>query len=350
MITNRQMILENFMSSTADLVIVDTANNEYGYPVSSVNYNYAVVYKLWQVGQVYVKHDIVMAENSLYYVVASDLQPSTTQPLNSSVYMNFETSDGIVWRKYAVPYNTYELGSSLYACVLNSIVNTPQVNSVQSVNALVSDVSTHNNLGFLTSTGVGAVAIKGDTHVYTTVGGAYYKPYDLFVTSNTTNGTGFVGSAVITAGSVTSVTIVSGGTGYQQGSLVFVTGDGTGASGTCTVDVTGTITAISVVLGGGDYSVADVYVTQPDAVTYDIELEPTNGIGYDVLNLLNVDYYIIIDKTVELLTPVTTKAIKLCKTKRNTAEEYVSYSVSTVNEVVLQDTQQLKYTIRFASQ
>lgn len=349
MTANRQLVINSFMNTDADIVLVDSNNNEHAFGVSSVNYNYAVVYKNWSAGSVYTTHDIVMVNDVLYYVVTGTSTPAITQPENGSAYRNFETSDGIVWRKYAVPYRTYELGSTLYACVLNSVLNTPQIGAVKSVNALSTDVATGSTVDFLTKTGVGAATVKGNTHLYITLGGVNYREHDLVAVSTTTNGTGFVGNVSISGGVVTDVEVVSGGTGYQSNSQVVLTGDGAGAVCTCVVDGTGSVTSVTVTSGGSNYNTANVYVVTADTSTYQIELEPLNGIGYDVLNL-PVNYYIIVDKVVELDTQITVNKVMLCRKKRTTAEDYVVYSVSTVNEVVLEDTQQLKYVLKFETQ
>lgn len=57
-------------------------------------------------------------------------------------------------------------------------------------------------------------------------------------------------------GSVVSVTVTDGGSGYTSASVDFLSSDGTGAAATATI-VDGVITAVTVTDGGGGYEVGD---------------------------------------------------------------------------------------------
>lgn len=347
MINQRQLLLDSVMKTDMDIVIVDNNSIEYGYPVSSVNYNYAVKCKQWQAGQVYTKSDLVISNGSIYYVISDSPDSSVDAPVSESVYRNFESTDGIVWRKFAVPYNTYEIGSHVYACILNSIVNTPQTNAIESIAALSLDV-TGTFHGILTKSGIGAVPVIGSRNVYVSTGGIGYKSHDLYYNSTSAQtGSGFVGNVILSGGVITGITILNGGTGYTQNSKIIVAGDGVGFNCELEIDVTGSVTGINILSGGTNYNVADPYVVNQDVSVYPIQLEPTNGIGYDVLNL-PVDYYIIVDKTVEIETQISATKIKLSKKKKNSNDDYVDYAVSTLNEISLSGTHQLKYLLKFS--
>ncbi len=67
-------------------------------------------------------------------------------------------------------------------------------------------------------------------------------------------------NAVITAGEVSSINVVNGGSGYATSPVVTITGDGAGASFTANVSG-GAITSFTQVSGGAGYSFANVTIT-----------------------------------------------------------------------------------------
>lgn len=87
--------------------------------------------------------------------------------------------------------------------------------------------------------------------------GYTYTPLVTINVSNTTTGSGAVGTAVIDAGgsgvgTITSVTITNGGTGYTKGVRVkFTSATGREAIGTAVVNSTGVITGVTIVPGEG---------------------------------------------------------------------------------------------------
>lgn len=91
-----------------------------------------------------------------------------------------------------------------------------------------------------------------------------------------------LGSVTISSGAVTAVAITSGGTVYEVGQTVTITGDGTGATAEVqTVSGTGAITAINVTAGGSGYTAATATVGAP---TGDPSGTPwPDGIGYGTL-------------------------------------------------------------------
>jgi hypothetical protein len=94
-------------------------------------------------------------------------------------------------------------------------------------------------------------------------------------------------------GRIDVINILNGGTTYYSGSsisnyaVVTVTGDGTGAS--VTVDVTaGVITAVHIISGGSGYSYATITITDPLKISGGVSavleavISPQYGHGYDV--------------------------------------------------------------------
>ena len=76
-------------------------------------------------------------------------------------------------------------------------------------------------------------------------------------------------TVVLSAGTVSSVTIVSGGTGYGSTApiLYFLGGNGNGATATVTLS-SGTVSAVTVTAGGNNYTIAPiVYLTTSSAIT-----------------------------------------------------------------------------------
>ncbi len=75
---------------------------------------------------------------------------------------------------------------------------------------------------------------------------------DLFIPTDTT----YMGAGMGPGGSVSSVTVTNGGTGYTSAPTVnFTGGAGTGAAGTATI-INGAVTAVTVNLGGSGYTSA----------------------------------------------------------------------------------------------
>jgi hypothetical protein len=93
-------------------------------------------------------------------------------------------------------------------------------------------------------------------------------------------GHGATATATITTGTISAVTVTSGGTGYTSGKvgIVFVGGGGSGA--TCTVTVTSTTVAAVTVTGGGSgyTSAPTVVITAGASITLDSSTSTTTGI------------------------------------------------------------------------
>jgi hypothetical protein len=81
-------------------------------------------------------------------------------------------------------------------------------------------------------------------------------------------GTGAILTPVISAGTVSAVTITAGGSGYSTAPVIqFVGGNGNGATATCTVSG-GAINAVIVTTGGNNYTIAPyVVLTTASPVT-----------------------------------------------------------------------------------
>ena len=92
------------------------------------------------------------------------------------------------------------------------------------------------------------------------------------------SGSGATGTAVLTSGSVSSITLGSGGTGYASAPAVSITGGGgTGATATATVSG-GVVTGFTVTAGGTGYtSVPTVTVATSATTTGALNLSGTEG-------------------------------------------------------------------------
>merc|ERR1711988_860947 len=77
--------------------------------------------------------------------------------------------------------------------------------------------------------------------------------------SITDDSSGFAGTVTVTGGAVTAVAVTTGGSGFIPGYTdITISGDGSGATATATVDANGAITAITVVGGGTTFTAATV--------------------------------------------------------------------------------------------
>ena len=87
-----------------------------------------------------------------------------------------------------------------------------------------------------------------------------------------------------TAAGIERIEITDGGTGYTSAPTITITGDGTGATATCTVSG-GEINSITVTAKGTDYHVADIAFSSGDATARGV-IAPPSGHGTDPLQEL----------------------------------------------------------------
>ncbi|MBT6196722.1 MAG: hypothetical protein HOI54_06835 [Candidatus Marinimicrobia bacterium] len=98
----------------------------------------------------------------------------------------------------------------------------------------------------------------------------YFTNRYLNTTVTDSGGTGGVCTASLSADAVASVSVSTGGSGYNSTSLPsisFTGGGGTGASATAVVSSAGVITAITLVAGGSGYTSAPTVVVTPTPTT-----------------------------------------------------------------------------------
>lgn len=100
------------------------------------------------------------------------------------------------------------------------------------------------------------------------------------------------------AGTVDTIVVSNGGTGYTTAPSVTITGDGTGATATATV-VGGIVTAIEINSPGSGYTYADVAISGvgSDAAAY-ANVAPTGGHGSNALYELGA-YYVVMSCLME---------------------------------------------------
>jgi FtsP/CotA-like multicopper oxidase with cupredoxin domain len=90
-----------------------------------------------------------------------------------------------------------------------------------------------------------AVRVKFTNYLPTGPGG------DLFLPTDTT----YMGAGMGPNGSILSISVSNGGTGYTSAPSVSFAGDGTGAAATATV-INGAVTAVNITMGGSNYTAA----------------------------------------------------------------------------------------------
>ena len=94
-------------------------------------------------------------------------------------------------------------------------------------------------------------------------------------------------------GSIFSIEVTNGGTGYSPNTFANITGDGTGATCTVVRNSWGSISRIEVNNFGSGYSYGSISIVDPDALGSGAQayiiLPPNNGHGYDAVKELYSD-------------------------------------------------------------
>lgn len=100
-------------------------------------------------------------------------------------------------------------------------------------------------------------------HIFVTNPGSGYDP-DTFVVAKdasiaypTTQG---IANPVIASGAISSVTIVNSSSGYANGAVAFIIGDGTGATASVVLDGDDKLSSINVTAGGSNYTWANCVI------------------------------------------------------------------------------------------
>jgi hypothetical protein len=113
------------------------------------------------------------------------------------------------------------------------------------------------------------------------------------------NGIGAVLSVTVTAGAVTAVDVVAGGTGYINGQTLAFSGPGTGATAEIVV-AAGVITSVTVTAGGSGYTVAPTASVNG----YGFEVKK-NDVMYLVLGNVRLAFEIVDIRTKGNIPPYT---------------------------------------------
>jgi hypothetical protein len=104
-----------------------------------------------------------------------------------------------------------------------------------------------------------------------------------------------------TDGSINTVVVNSGGTGYASAPSVAITGDGTGATATATIDVgSGEVVAITITNAGSGYTYASVGISGGGgaSATASAIITPKGGHGADPVEELG-GYYVMMNSRLE---------------------------------------------------
>lgn len=258
---------------------------------------------------------------------------STVAPSGQSV-TPFSTSDGYVW-KYMGTANSVDItsfGTSQFIPIQVALSSGSAQYDVQTNAApgeISSFVSPYSKLGTgtvttatskLLSYNAGAGSVTPATpcvvsvtlnagalqHAYTTTPGAGYGPNTwAFVYDSTAVDGGCLASATITAGAISAITIGTAGTAYPNGALIFIVGDGTGATATATLDgTTHDMNSIAVTAGGSGYTWAEVVII-PGAVAWEAAaiIGPALGHGANIITELGASALLLSFDVTSTLSP-----------------------------------------------
>jgi hypothetical protein len=102
-------------------------------------------------------------------------------------------------------------------------------------------------------------------------------------------------------GSINNVVVTSGGTGYTSAPDVTITGDGTGAEATATIDIgSGEVTAITITVAGTGYTFASIGISGGGgaSATATAMITPKGGHGADPVEELG-GYYVMMNSRLE---------------------------------------------------
>ena len=169
----------------------------------------------------------------------------------------------------------YAVQSNARPGELSSFGNISQYTTVGSSSSMTSAVTTIVTRDGVAPTADALVSSSVDSnsvyHIFVTSPGSGY-PADTFAISRNaafaapaTPGTG---TLTITAGEITSAAVVNQSSGYPDGCVVVVIGDGTGAAISATLGVDDRISSFSVTDGGEGYTWAQLIVVPGDVATW----------------------------------------------------------------------------------
>ena len=212
---------------------------------------------------------------------------STVEPTATGTEI-FELSDGYVWKfmyQIGAADRTKFLSSAFMPVRKVAGTGNPafDVNGeIDSISVTAGGSSYTNATVVVTGDGTGATAtatITGDAVSAITITSAGTGYSFAIVNITSTDGTGATATAVLgstetpslqqavestaVSGTLDRVLVTAGGQDYIQGDVVvLINGDGTGATGSATVDAAGTVTGVNVTNPGSGYTFATITLTQ----------------------------------------------------------------------------------------
>ena len=260
----------------------------------------------WTSGSIYTKYDHkIDLRNSPFYVTVYDSStvkyyvykclennnnsPSTQKPTGNQL-IPVTYSDGYVWKyMYSISQSLMNSFGTTTKIPVKTAISSYFYNKGPISSIYVFDGGsgyTSNTTISITGDGTGATATpiisNGTiTAIQITNGGTGYTYASIAVASTgKTSGTDAILRAIIDTsaynedqavveqstipGAIHSVTITNGGTLYSQQTTISITGDGTGATATPTIDSNGKITKINITNIGQNYTYANIVINDPN--------------------------------------------------------------------------------------
>jgi hypothetical protein len=286
----------------------------------------------WESGTVYSQYDSSKdpfdpnAYTQPFYVITDEYNiykclnnnnnsPSTSKPTGTSTSV-INLADGYAWKYMGsvsgqdaagfltsdfipVEYKTYNDGSEQW-----NVQQAAKFKSISTFKILTqTGVFTTPVVSVIgVGTEASAFAVKDPItntirQVLITDPGHDYEPetYAIVYESGTPGSGAVVNvSSINSSGAITGVTIANPGSGYTNGAIALITGDGTGATASVTVSSGGSIQAVNITNGGSGYTSAKVWIIPGTvgAVAKAI-MAPINGHGSNIVSELGASSAII---------------------------------------------------------
>lgn len=247
----------------------------------------------------------------VYRCLSNNLDAISTQEPTGIGIATFETTDGYIWKylgNLSEQYQDTFESADAYAIYTLSVDDGSDRWTVQQAanNGQVSGFTIKESVGVFTNTKVSVIGdgTGGTARTYSLQNGEVVRivPSDMgrdytkavaIVQEDGAPGTGGVLTLSVSSGSITNAVVTNQGSGYADGAICLILGDGAGGSIALQVNG-GYITGASVAQPGSGYSYATAYVVPGDSgVLGDMIPAPIGGHGRDMMKELPVNYLLI---------------------------------------------------------
>jgi hypothetical protein len=289
--------------------------------ISSDNIKLGVARNNWTSGAVYSQYDSnkdpfdPTAYTNPFFVVTDELNiykclnnnnnsPSTSKPTGTSTSI-INLSDGYSWKYMGsvssqdaanfltsdfipIEYKSYDDGSEQW-----NVQQTAKVKSISTFKILLQTGTFSSPVVTVVGAGsnANAFATKTPTNTINQVlltdpGSGYDSETYAVVEESGSSGSGAIVTVSAidpTTGAIQTFTVNNPGSGYTNGAIALITGDGTGATATATVAADGSIQSVNITNGGTGYTTAKVWIIPGSAgAVAKAVLAPMNGHGSNI--------------------------------------------------------------------